>query len=77
MSHIPTRDQRERQPRKAAGAFATFYHLRREGMTTAEAHTCVRRWSLEVRSSYAPNPLCMVTRRDLTAYYDRPGYKGD
>lgn len=67
-----------RQPRAerwATGAFRTFYNFR-TGLTrlsTAEAHRIVRGWCLEKPSPYRPNPLCLATRKHLTAYYDRAG----
>lgn len=67
-----------KSPRQATGAFATYYHLKNSGMTSGEARKCVRGWALEVRSAYAPNPLCLATRKHLTEFYDRPfAYSGD
>lgn len=64
-----------REPRKAAGAFRTFYHFRSppNRIATTDAHAIIRRWCYEVRSQFAPNPLCMSTRKHLTEIYDRPG----
>lgn len=62
---------------QASGSFATFFLLKRSGMTSGEARKCVRGWAREVRSMYAPNPLSLSTRKHLTAFYDRPGNTGD